>query len=299
MRHRILFLAAAFALAVTAPGHAQLRPEPGGVVYREDMPSVNAAPRAVVSGAADASAAAGFTRWYAAAGRPPILLFWNRQLIEDGASQYADVQTSAAIGAARADSVTVVGASASGVDRRGRSSQEGAVIGATSTSAGVAGVSEQRQFQERVTDSRYAVADPAYGNQVESGISSALLSASVRLVSREALIRKIGTSKSRDARLDVQQLESLALAQGVRYLVEVLPDPDPASPTGVAFMVRVTDLKSSTVRVQFVTRGEAPKGEARWVAVNGAGFEKRTQTIQDTPQAVGSRIAYEIMSRLR
>ena len=67
----------------------------------------------------------------------------------------------------------------------------------------------------------------------------------------------------------------------------------------MAFTVRVTDLKSSTVRVQFVTRGEAPKGEARWVAVNGAGFEKRTETTKDTPQSVGSRIAYEIMSRLR
>ena len=112
------------------------------MVYREDMPAVNPAPRAAVSGAADASAAAGFSRWYVAAGRPPILLFWNRQLIEDGASQYAEVQTSAAIGAARADSVTVVGASASGVERWGRTSQEGVVVGANSTSAGVAGVRE-------------------------------------------------------------------------------------------------------------------------------------------------------------
>ena len=99
--------------------------------------------------------------------------------------------------------------------------------------------------------------------------------------------------------LDIQRLETLAMGQGIQYLIEVLPDDDLASPTGVSFTVKVTHLPTSTVRAQFVTTGDPPKGPAKIVAVAGAGFEKRTADSRKTPQTIGAQVAYDTMAKLR
>ena len=196
--------AAVVALAAASPALAQMRPEAPGVTYRDGMPAVNAPAPVAAPDAANSQASAGFARWYAAAGRPSILLFWNRELIEDATTMYDNVQSSAAIGAARSDAASVAGAGGYAVGGYGAAAGESVRYGAGSRSSAAMVATESRQYQERSTDSRYAIADPTYGHGVESAISSTLISAGAKIVSREALMRKVSTGKTKEDRLDIQ-----------------------------------------------------------------------------------------------
>ena len=272
------------ALLAAGPALAQTyRPQAPAVTYREGMPEVNAPPPGVNPDAGNYSASSAFARWYASAGRPSMLLFWNRQLIDDAASQYDSVQTS------RSSAVAVGEAAAV----RGRGWGASASMGAAATA------SESRQYQERTTDSSYGFRDTNFSRGVETSILGAFLSAGARIVDREAVIRKVSAKQSREDRLDIQYLETLALGQGVQYLIEVLPDDDLTSPTGVTFTVKVTHLPTSTVRAQFTTSGDPPRAAAKWVATNGAGFEKRAGPSRQTPQLIGAQVAYDTMTKLR
>lgn len=286
-------------LALAGTAAAQSRPEAPAVTYREGMPAVNAPAPTASPDAGNYAASSAFARWYQAAGRPSILLFWNRELLEDATSQYDSVQTGLAVGASRSDAVAARNSSSLGIADYGVAAGQSDSIAASSRGASAVVATEQRQYQERSTNSRYALADPTYAHGVEAAIFSTFLSAGAKMVSREALMRKISTQKSREDRMDIQYLETLAMGQGVQYLMEVLPDNDLASPTGVSFTVRVTHLPTSTVKAQFVTSGDPPKGQARWTAVNGAGFEKRTAPSRQTPQLIGAQIAYDTMTKLR
>lgn len=280
-------LAAAATLAVLAgPAAAQqqqYRPAAPAVPYREGLPAVNAPAPSASPDAGNYAASSAFARWYQAAGRPSMLLFWNRQLLEDATSQYDSVQTG------RVDSV----AAAQGASIYGWRGSASAAVAGSST------VAETRQYQERMTDGSYGFRNTNFTRGVESSILSTFLAAGARIVDREAVMRKVSATKSREDRMDIQYLETLAMGQGIQYLIEILPDDDVSSPTGVTFTVKVTHLPTSTVRAQFATSGDPPKGEAKWTAVNGAGFEKRTGPSRQTPQLIGAQVAYDTMTKLR
>ncbi|MDO8378035.1 hypothetical protein [Phenylobacterium sp.] len=272
------------ALLAAGPALAQTyRPQAPAVTYREGMPEVNAPQPGVNPDAGNYASSSAFARWYASAGRPSMLLFWNRQLIEDASSQYDNVQTSRSSAVAMGEAAAV----------RGRG------WGASASMGAAASASESRQYQERVTDSGYGFRDTNFSRGVETSILNTFLSAGAKIVDREAVIRKVSAKQSREDRLDIQYLETLALGQGVQYLIEVLPDDDVTSPTGVTFTVKVTHLPTSTVRAQFTTSGNPPRGEAKWVATNGAGFEKRAAASRQTPQLIGAQVAYDTMTKLR
>ena len=283
MATRKIMITVALMAACASPALAQYRPASPNVQYREDMPSVNTPVPSANPDAGNYSASSAFARWYQAAGRPSMLLFWNRQLLEDSTSQYDNVQT------ARVDSVAA-GEAASVRGWRGSAS---AAVAASSTSV------EQRQFQERFTDGGYGFRNNNFSRGVESAILNTFLSAGAKMVDREALIRKVSAAKGRDDRMDIQYLETLAIGQGIQYLIEVLPDDDASSSTGVTFTVKITHLPTSTVRAQFATSANPPVGEAKWVAVNGAGFEKRSGPSRQTPQLIGAQVAYDTMNKLR
>jgi hypothetical protein len=272
---RKTLLLAVAAAAVAAPAAAQ----PG---YREDMPAVNVAPKASDPDAGNLAASAAFAAWNRRAGRPSILVFFNRQLIEDGASQYDSVTTTAAAGVAEHGAFAVGG-------------RHAAVAGSASRAAVV---SETRSFQERANDGRYGFRSGPFTRAVETSLMSTLLSADARVVSREALIRNVSASRSKDDRLDIQHLETLALQKGVEYLIEVLPDDNAGSPTGVSFTVRVTHLPTSAVKASFITTADPPRGPSRLVA-GPDGFERRAPESRATPERIGAQVAYDIMGKLR
>ena len=269
--------------ALAGPAAAQYRPTAPAVTYREDMPAVNAPPPGANPDAGNSATTTAFARWYQAAGRPSMLLFWNRQLLEDATSQYANVQTGVAGSVATGESAT----------RGGWSGAASASVGTSMTAV------ETRQFQEKITDGGYGFRNTNFSRGVESAILSTFLSAGAKMVDREALMRKVSASKAREDRLDSQYLETLAIGQGIQYLIEVLPDDDVTSTTGLTFTVKVTHLPTSTLRAQFSTPGAPPKGEAKWVAVNGAGFEKRAGPSRQTPGLIGAQVAYDTMAKLR
>lgn len=286
MTTRKIIIAATVLAAIAGPAAAQqqqYRPAAPAVRYREDMPAVNAPAPSASPDAGNYAASSAFARWYQAAGRPSMLLFWNRQLLEDATSQYDSVQTG------RVDSVAA-GQSASLYGWRGSAS---AAVAGSST------VAETRQYQERMTDGSYGFRNTNFTRGVESSILSTFIAAGARIVDREAVMRKVSATRSREDRMDIQYLETLAMGQGIQYLIEILPDDDASSPTGVTFTVKVTHLPTSTVRAQFATPGDPPKGEAKWAAVNGAGFEKRTGPSRQTPQLIGAQVAYDTMTKLR
>jgi len=276
-------LAAALALAaVSASAAAQPRDVAEGSAYRPDMPAVNAAPPVADPDAGNRAVSAAFSAWNRRAGRPGILVFFNRELIEDSTSQYDSVTRSAAAGVAEHGAFAA----------RGR----GVAVAGSASTAAVA--SETRSFQERSTTGRYGFRDGLFTKGVESALMSALLGADARVLSREALIRGVSAKQSRDERMDIQHLETLALQKGIQYLVEVLPDDDPSSPTGVRFTVRVTHLPTSALKASFITDGDPPRGASRIVAVRG-GFEKRGAESRATPALIGAQVAYDIMGKLR
>lgn len=283
MATRKIIIAAAVLAGCATPAAAQYRPGAPAVQYREDMPAVNAPPPSANPDAGNYQASSAFARWYQAAGRPSMLLFWNRQLLEDATSQYDSVQTGRIDSVAGAESATI---------RGWRGSASAAVVGSST-------VAETRQYQERMTDGSYGFRNTNFTRGVESSILSTFISAGVRIVDREAVMRKVSATKSREDRMDIQYLETLAMGQGIQYLIEILPDDDMSSPTGVTFTVKVTHLPTSTVRAQFATSGDPPRGEAKWTAVNGAGFEKRAAASRQTPQLIGAQVAYDTMTKLR
>ena len=250
-------------------------------VSRPGLPAVNTPLPAADPEAANRGTLAAFSAWNARQGRPSLLLFWNRQLIEDGTSQYDAVTSTTLEGSADRSSGVSVGWASAGAS--------------SSTSASVSAVT--RSYSERTTSGKYGFGDGLFSKGVESSLMGTLLGAGARVMDREALIRSVGAAKSKDERMDIQHLETLALQKGVKYLIEVLPNDNAGSPTGVSFTVKVTHLPTSTIKAQFVTTGEPPKGPAKFVAANG-GFERRADESHNTPERIGKQVALEAMSRL-
>jgi hypothetical protein len=291
---KLMVAAAALLLAGSAAAQSRNEaPLAGG--YRDGMPAVNTPAPAASPDAGGQADAAAFARWNRTQGSPRMLMFWNRELIEDGASQYDTVQTDVR-GVSVSGRSAAVGTSSTYADVFGADSVR---TGSAASSASGASVRETRQFTERTTDSSYGFRNTNFSRGVESAIMNTLIGAGARVVDREAVIRQISATKTKDVRMDIQYLETLALGQGIQYLVEILPDDDASSPTGVTFTVKITHLPTSTVRVQFATTGDPPRGDAKYVAVNGRGFEKQEAAARRAPADIGRQVAYETMGKLR
>lgn len=264
MQLKTILLAAAL---VSAPAHAQYRTEaPTAPGYRPGQPQVLAAPPPENPEAQSQQATTAFRRWYASAQRPALLIFWNRELSDQATTQYAEVSTT-------------------------REQVQG-----TPESGAQSKVAMQEAYRRAMGPGQYAALDPMLSARLETAFQAAWLQSGVEVVDRTALIRKMSTVASKEDRADTQLLESVALEQGVQYLVEVLPNATQSSPTGFNFLVKVKHLPSSTVMAQFLSAAQPPAGPSRWAATPG-GFEKRTEN-RTTPETVGAQLAVETMGRL-
>lgn len=249
---------------------------------RAGLPAVNAPPPAVNPNAGNDVIRASFAAWYAKTGRPPILVFWNRELTDDAASEYEGRIASTA------------GATASGAS----SAVAGWGTSARSSSVTASVSSETTVGARRTNGGDYSDMNPAFSQGLESGFLGAFLNAGGKMVSREAMMRQVSRTIAKDERLDKQWLETEALNQGIKYLIEVLPNRSSSAATGLSVTIRVTYLPSSEVRAQFVTTGEPPKGPSRLVA-GERGFERRAAVSTRTDDLIGAQLAYETMAKLR
>ena len=261
MRYYLAFAAPAL-LGLASGAAAQYRPDmPAMAPDRAGLPATNARSLAPDPDAPRAQAAERFRHWYAAAHRPTMLLFWNRELTDETATHYADV----------ANSHEELNTSTS---RDGFSAQHD---------------SHQESFLRPLTGGQYEEINPMLSAQMETAFQG-------EWIDRSTLIRMTSTKAAVPDRSDLQMMESVALQKGVEYLVEVLPNPRADSPTGLVFMVRVKHLPSATLVAQFLTPAEPAAGPAHWVTT-GNGYEKRRDN-RTNPQTIGTQLAVEVMRRL-
>jgi hypothetical protein len=268
---RGLALTAALA-ALATPAFAQ---------YRAGQPQVMPPPReADPDAAADANLNA-FANWYAAAGRPRMLLFWNRQLTDETTTRRTDKTIE---------------------DRTYGESTSGET---TSTRFGEATLKETDGSERKVTSRESeAITGQTYSNMnrkasdlLETVFVNTFLAVGAEVVDRDALIRRLSLENPQADRGDIQFLESQALATGIPYLVEILPSPDPDSPTGLVFTIKIKHLPTSSLRAQFQTRAVPPTGPSRIVPVPGVGFQRQPGESRATPPLVAAQLATETMAR--
>lgn len=272
-------MAAIAAAIMAAPGvaSAQYRPEAAPPAMRPGQPAVMAAPVRRDPDAVGNQIANDFRRWYAQARKPSLLIFWNRELTDEATTEYAEVKTD------RED-----------VRRRRTSTgDQDSLVQTEDDSQSKVATSETAR--RRATGGAYAPLDRMLSSQLESAFQETWLQSGAELVDRTALIRKMSTVAGQADRSDTQFMESLALEQGVDYLVEVLPNPNATSPTGLVFLVKIKHLPSSTVIAQFNTPAQPAAGEGYWAAGSG-GFERRSEN-RTNPETIGATLAVQTMQR--
>jgi hypothetical protein len=256
---------AALAAALAAPAAAQSRPDVPPTFagpQRPGTPAVN--PRAYVpeAGAGLSQIFQSFGEWSHAHGNPRILLFWNRELGDETTTRYRD-HTS------------------------------GAIVHGVAPGAAVTTYDETSEA-ERTTGGAYTGMSRNRSFDYETGFVNAFVRSGANVVDRNALMRKVSSRHGQDDRSDQQFIESLALEQGIDYLVEVLPDYQ-ASPTGFMFTIKVTHLPTSRVKAQFRTNGLPDNGPRRLVARPG-GFVHETEN-RNNPTNVAETLAADTMRR--
>lgn len=273
-------LISALVVAAPAGAGAQSRAEPPAVVYRDGQPAVLEAPPQADPQSHNREVSASFRSWYVRAKRPAMMIFWNRELTDEAATQYVESQLSR-------EEV-----------RGSQNGTGGKDAPATSEQNFQSKVASQEVSRRAVTGSRYAPMDPLLSSQLEAAFQSAWLSLNVEMVDRNAIIRSMSTVATDAQRSDTQLLESVSLKQGVDYLMEVLPVANGSSPTGLVFQVKVKHLPSSTLVAQFNTSAQPPAGAAVWVAGPG-GFQKRAGVASNDPESIGAELAFQTMKRFR
>lgn len=270
---RRVLLAAAL-LACATPAAAQ---------YRTGQPEVRQGrPEADPNAAADAALNA-FAGWYQAAGRPRMLLYWNRQLTDETTTRRTD----------KVIEDRTYGESTSGektVTRFGEAS-------ISDTDGSERKVTSRES--EAITGGTYSAMNRKASDLLETVFVNTFLAVGVQIVDRDAMIRRLSIENPREERADVQYLESQAMATGIQYLVEILPSPEKDSPTGLSFIVKIKHLPTSSLTAQFQTRAAVPPGPSRIVAVEGVGFQRQPGASRNTPPLVAAQLATETMAHFR
>lgn len=252
---------AAWGVAAAAQSRADVAPTYVGE-QRPDMPAVSPRPFAPTGAAPLSQIFQNFGEWSRNRGNPRILLFWNRELGDDTTTRY-------------------------------RNRTQGSI--ATAVGPGVAATAyDQTSEAERTTGGKYAPMGRSRSSDYETGFVNAFLRTGANVVDRNALMRKVSAGHAEEDRTDQQYIESVALEQGVDYLVEVLPDYH-ATPTGFMFTIKITHLPTSRVKAQFRTNGLPENGPSRLVARPG-GFEREIEN-RNTPEYVAEALAADAMRR--
>ncbi|MBB5985742.1 hypothetical protein [Sphingobium lignivorans] len=259
------FIIPALAASALACGGAQAQERTGmpavAGAERGGMPAVNPRRATADPDAAMYRTQDEFRSWSRKAGNPRILLFWNVALTDESSSRYR----------LRAQEDVTVEAYRGTVTR-----STDAVIEA-----------------ERTTGGPSAWLDRDDEGDLESAYVTAFVRAGANLVDRAALMRKVSAARNQDDRVDQQFMETLAVEEGIDYLVEVLPEYRSGSATGMIFGIRVLHVPSSRVVATFRTEARPAAGPERLVARPGGFQRERDERI--TPDLVAETLASETM----
>lgn len=232
--------------------------------YRADMPDVARPRPASDPAAAGRRSLADFARWNQARRRPAVLVLWERT--------FSDETTSRSRLRLSEDARATVAPGVSALRR------------------------EVTISEDRIDDSRTPSIDSDWSAALEDAYLQFMLAQGATIMDRNALMRRASLDVERADRADMQFIEALALDQGVRYLIEVLPRDDAGSPTGLSTTVKITDLSSARIVSRFVTSAAPPLARPRLVAGAG-GFHRETPSAP-TADAIGAQLALESLESL-
>ena len=267
MKRRSVLQAVGTLLAAATPlaGWAQYRADDAPVLLPE--PALTTPPPARVL----PDPVPGFAQAYARAGRPRILLMWNREL--DDATQERSVDR------------LVIRDSGHGAPGQGGSFQR-----ETTVTAG-------RQVLKNAP--RRNGWSEAQAAMVQRSFADAMGRGGVQFVDRTLVLRTTAATRHR-AGGDAQLVETDALLAHSDLLMEVLLVADDQAPMGQGFDVRVKQVRSGAEALSLYVRAvpPAPAVEAgRWVAGrDGYEFQPPPPTQPPTPQEVGVALAAEVMA---
>lgn len=269
-----LTVSASFAQAPAIPESA----------YRSGMPETLKPTPAVVAIADPQLNRAKFNSAYARAGRPTIAVLWNREftdmLQQSNASQIGvDTVRAAAVSG---ESVRLPGYGATQVS--------GASIGNTTITT------QEVKTQQALRSGPVERVDL----QMRSAFMQTITSSGVKLVDRN-LVMRTTAAKQKGAGLDAQQIETEALTQHAKLLMEVLNTRDASSPTGWATYVSIKRLSDGIVLAEGYMNGKPsatePKAMPSFEADPRGGFRevaKPAASIGDT----GKLVAEQTLARL-
>lgn len=266
--------------AITAPSYSQMRPDQAPVV----PPPPTAAP------AAPPDIAPEFQVIYRRAGRPRIVLLWNRSLsdrIQTVVQERTVTRHSGRSSDSSSENVTE-GPTGSTVLREGDGSFDGTK---TVTKEQVAIEEPKRAIP--VAD-RHAIS-------LERAFMSEMARAGLSFVDRSVIMRTMAASHHR-AGADPLLVEIDAMLKHADLLMEVLWIEDKDAPAGHGFDVRVKQLRTGTEVASLYSRGvplRKPQGPGTW----GAGaheyeFRLPPPPPPPSPTDVGAAVARDVMESL-
>ena len=268
-------------IAVSFAAHAQAPNIPASA-YRSGQPDVLTPPPAAPSDQPTLNRAS-FSAAYAKAGRPTMAVLWNREftdmLQQSSASQVSVDSVRANAGTAEA--VRVPGYAAAEV--------RGAAIGNTTITM------QDTKTQQAQRSGPVERVDL----QMRASFMQTIASAGVKLVDRNVVMRTTA-AKQKGASLDTQQIETEALSQHAKLLMEVLNTRDSNSPTGWATYVSIKRLADGVVLAEGYMDGkppeDAPKATPKFEADPRGGFREVRTPVKVGD--VGKLVAEQTLARL-
>lgn len=259
------------------------------VQYRSDLPPVlEPSPSAAPRGNADAVRQR-FQQQYEAAGRPRVALFWNIVLIdsvEDRTVRVDKVQggtSSRSSGLAQ----TTSGLAGQGSMRESSSDTQISVTRSQST--------------ERISENPRRSTSLAERDmwQAETGFTSMMRSAGVRLVDRSTVIR---TAAARDGTgSSIRTIETKALQGKADLLMEVLLTPDPKAPLGWGFRVDLKHIDSGEIRMSMYAEAvpsDLPSPRVSYRASPQGGYERVVDTPRIGVDEIGRALGEQVMGMI-
>lgn len=262
--------------AILGAGHAGAASNSDAIpaaAYRQGLPDVLAAPSRDDEHLFDK---ARFKSVYAKAGRPSMLLFWNRELtdhLRQGVVTTVETGTNSQLSVSAEE---VVPGMFEGTVEHARNKT-------TRKTTEFLPVPNQRRSPVERVDA-----------QIRSGFVGALLASGVSLVDRNLTMRSVSMQQKDDSKLDSQVVEMNALRRYAKLIAEVTCIPDPQAASGWSMRVTVRRAADGVLLLDhYEDNGENPRPQK--YSANPAGGFKAAPASQKT---VGVTLAEQAMSRL-
>lgn len=279
-RSRRSFVTALAAAAAASAVSAQWRDGQPPVVMPE-APKGPALPPDVV---------APFSRAYQAAGRPRLVLMWNRALSDESSTATVQRTVKRDTGNIKGGSSTqtTTGPAGNATVREGNRDHDRTQVETSGT----------MQLREPVRKTGLSERE---ATMLERAFVTAMGRGGVRFVDRALVMRTTAASQHR-AGGDQQLIETDALLKHGDLVMEVLLVEDRDSPLGYGFDVRAKDMRQGIAVATLYSRAvpyRAPPGPGHWQAgAQGYEFRQPAPPAPPTIVEIGDALARDVMSEL-